>query len=66
MFFKEVVQAVLLFWVIDMGDDPPHGPGPGGVSTQVIQTYHWEATKAAGGWYFGIIAAEYGDAGGRV
>ena len=21
------------FWVVDVGDDPPHGPGPGGVST---------------------------------
>ena len=49
-----------------MGDDPPHRPGLGGVSTQGIQTYHWGANKAEGGWDFGMIAAEYGDAGGRV
>ena len=29
MFFKAVVQALILFWKIYMGDDPPHGPGPG-------------------------------------
>ena len=52
--------------VLDMGDDPLYRPGPGGVSTQGIQTYHWEATKLAGGWDFVIIAAEYVDAGGRV
>ena len=40
VFFKSVVQTVLLFgsetWVIT----PPHGPGPGGGSAQVGHTYY--------------------------
>ena len=64
--FKGSCAGGTFFGVIDVGDDPPHGPGPGGGSTQGIQTYHWEANKAAGGCDFRIIAPEYGDAGGRV
>ena len=47
-----------------MGDDPPHGRSPGGVSTQGIQTYHWEVTKVAGGWELVIPTAGDGNAGG--
>ena len=31
-----------IFWGGYLGGDPPHGPVPGGVPTQVISTYHWE------------------------
>ena len=37
-----------------MGDNPLHGPGPGGVPTQGSQKYHWEKNEAAGGWELGV------------
>ena len=31
IFFKSVVQLVLLFWIRNLGGHPPHGPVPRGV-----------------------------------
>ena len=60
--FKGSCAGGTSFRVINVRYGPLHEPGPRGVSTQGIQTYHCEANKAAGGWDFGIIAAEYVDA----
>ena len=49
MFFKEVIQAVFLFWGIDVGPDPPNGADPGHIPEQGRATAHWEEAKAEGG-----------------
>ena len=47
MFFKAVVQAVLLFGSNMWVENPPHGLEPGGVSVQGVQTDYREAPPVA-------------------
>ena len=49
-----------------MGDEPPHGTGPGEVPTQGSSTDHWEAVTNVIGWQLGISTTLDGDAGSGV
>ena len=49
-----------------MGDDPLHGPGPGGFPTQGSSTYHWEASPEVIGRDMVMSATGDGGAGSRV
>ena len=64
MFFKEVVQAVILFrsytWVLS----PPHGTGPGKLPEHNCQTYNGEAAKATRGRGMELPTAGDSDGGG--
>ena len=64
--FKDVCSGDNYLLVGDIGYDPPHGPGPGGVSSQSINTYHRNTTKSECRWELGIPAAGYDNAGGGV
>ena len=57
MFFKAVAQAVLLFRVGDVGDDPPHGQGPRDFPAQIFQSEYGETSEATGGWDLGVPTA---------
>ena len=52
------------FWVVDVGDDPLHGRGHWGVSTQVRYMYHWEVSPAVSGRKLVVPTFGDGDAGG--
>ena len=54
------------FRVGEVGDDPLHGPGPGGVSTQGSQADHWEAASTVIGRELGVSTFGDCDAGGGV
>ena len=49
-----------------MGDDPPHGPGPGGVPTQGSSKDHREASPEVIGRELKISTAGDSNAGSRV
>ena len=49
--FQGSSSGVTNFWDKDVGDDPPHGPGPGGVPTQGSSTDHWEEDTEVIGWF---------------
>ena len=51
------------FWVGDVGDDPPHGTGHWGFSTQVSYTHHWEVPPAVSGRKLVVPTFGDGDAG---
>ena len=50
---RDVLQGVgagsNYFWHRGVDDDPPHGTGNWGVSTQIIHMYHWETDPAVSG-----------------
>ena len=54
------------FLVRCVGDDPPNGPDPGGVSTQGIYMDHWEAALEFAGRKLGVPTFGDGDSGGGV
>ena len=49
-----------------MGDNPPHGSGPGGFSVQVVQTDYRETYPAASGRNLGVPPIVGVDYGGEV
>ena len=49
--------------VEEIGDDPPHGPGTGEVSTQGRQTNYWEASLKDYRWKLGVTTFGDGDTG---
>ena len=54
------------FWVRDVDDEPPHGPGHWGVSTQGIHMDHWEVASAVSGHKLVVPTFGDGDAGDGV
>ena len=54
------------FWVVYVGDDPPHGTGHWGVSTQGSYMYHWEVAPVVSGWKLVVPNFGDGDVGGGV
>ena len=52
------------FWVIDLGDEPPHGPVPGGGLAQGSHMDHSEASPEASGKKLVVPTSRDGDAGG--
>ena len=62
--FKAVMQAVLIFRGIDVGDEPLHRMVPEGFLTQSRHTYQWKAASLVARRKSGIFTFEYGDAGG--
>ena len=65
-FFQGIDSGGTDFWGRDVGDDPPHGPVPGGVSTQGSSTDHWEAAPAVIVQGLGVSTTLDGDAGSGV
>ena len=53
-------------WVIDVGDDSPHGQVPGYFSSQRRQADYRDTAEAKGGWYLGITTAGDSDGEGGV
>ena len=53
-------------WVGDVGDDPPHGKGPGKFPSQGRQADYGEAAKATGGWGLGVTTTGDSNGGGGV
>ena len=51
------------FRVGDVGDDPPHGTGHWGFSTQVSYTHHWEVYSAVSVRKLVVPTFRDGDAG---
>ena len=49
LFFKAVVQEVLLFQGREMGTEPLDGASPENLPEQGCAAAHWEAAKAEGG-----------------
>ena len=64
--FQGVSVGSTYFWVGDVGDDPPHGTGHWGVSTQGSYMDHWEVSPEVSGWKLVVPTFGYGNAGGRV
>ena len=54
------------FRVGDGGDEPPHGPGSGGVSAQGGQTDYREAALSYSVWNMGVPPIGGGNTGGGV
>ena len=54
------------FQVRDVGNNPRHGPGTGGVSTQSIQMYHWEEAPEVIGQGLGVSTSGDGNTRGGV
>ena len=54
------------FWVGVVGDDPPHGMGPGGGSAQGKHTDFREADLADSVWKLGVIPNGGDDSEGGV
>ena len=52
------------FWSGNVGNDSPHGPGPGRVSEKDGKTDHREAALAAPGSKLGVSPIGGGNAGG--
>ena len=50
------------FQVRDVGNNPRHGPGTGGVSTHSIQMYHWEEAPEVIGQELVVPNFGYGNA----
>ena len=50
----------------DVGDDTPHGQGPGDFSSQSLQADYRETAKAMGGWDLGVPTSGDSNAGGGV
>ena len=50
----------------DVGDDPPHGQGPGNFTAQGCQADYREADEAIGGWGLGVTNTGESNGGGGV
>ena len=57
IFFKAVVQAVLLFWGRDVGPYTSDEASPEQIPEQGCATAHWEAADAEGRGEMGISSA---------
>ena len=66
MLFKVGVQAILIFWVKDVGDEPPDGMVPGGFSTQGSHMYYWEVYPEYTERKLGVLTFGYGNTVGGV
>ena len=64
--FLGVSVGSTYFWVGDVGDDPPHGTGYWGVSTQGIYMDHWEVAPSVSGRKLIVPTFGDGDTGGRI
>ena len=52
-------------WVGHVGDEPPHGPDPGGFTAQGGPSDHRETSVADSRWKLGVPPLGGGNAGGR-
>ena len=63
--FQDIDAGVTNFWVGDVRNEPPRGPGPGGGSTHGSSTDHWEASPEVIGQGLGVSTSGDSDTGGR-
>ena len=61
MFYSSISVGVD-FRVRDVGDDPPHGPGPGKFSAQGCAADHRKTAEAMGGG--GLVISTAGESNG--
>ena len=66
MFFNMVVKAVLLLGFGEMGDEPPHRPGPCLFLEKSGRADHREAAPADSGRKLGVKPLGVGNLGGGV